>query len=168
MKYPDWIRNFLWLQTYRLQTRKPATAVQRTHAWLIFCDARDPVQLQTAQLLKTQIYPHVCRCIAYEPERVEDWFIPLWHSQLDIRFQAPSNVKGVVVDNHYAYLVQLSPDPHPSIRSLEMLAPVTYRVAINPVNELPHYHLSCKWSVAYNAGEASNRILNQIEKYIPL
>jgi len=168
MKYPDWIRHFLWVQTYRLQTRKPALAVQKTNAWLIFFDARDPHQLQAAQLLKTQIYPRVCRCIAYEPERVEDWFIPMWHSQLDLRWQAPANAKGVVVDNHYAYLIQLSPDPHPSMKSLELLAPVTYRVAINPVKELPHYQLTCRWTEACSAAEASQRIVNYIEKYIRL
>ena len=168
MNYPDWIRNFLWLQTYRLQMKKPATAVQKTSAWLIIFDARDPLQLQTAQLLKTQIYPRVCRCVAFEPERVEDWFIPLWLSQMDMRWQAPSNVKGVVADNHYAYLIQLGSDPHPCMKSLELQAPVTYRVAINPVKELPIYHLTCRWTEACNAAEASRRIVNQIEKYIRL
>lgn len=168
MNYPDWIRNFLWTQTYRLQLRKPAFAVQKTNAWLIMFDARDSFQIQTAQLLKTQIYPRVCRCIAYEPERVEDWFIPLWQSQLDMRWQAPSNVKGVVGDNHYAYLLQLSPNPHPSMKSLELLAPVFYRVAINPDNELPHYQLTCRWKEACSAAESSKRIVNQIETYIRL
>jgi hypothetical protein len=168
MNYPDWIRNFLWLQTSRLQMRKPAQAIQKTNAWLIIFDARDPLQLQTAQLLKTQLYPKICRCIAYEPSRVEDWFIPLWLSQLDIRWQAPSNVKGVVADNHYAYVVQLSSDPHPCMKSLELLAPVNYRVAINADKELPHYHLICRWSDSCSAADASKRIVNQVEKYISL
>jgi hypothetical protein len=168
MKYPDWIRNFLWMQTYHLQMKKPALAIQKTSAWLIIFDARDAHQLQTAQLLKTQIYPRVCRCIAFEPERVEEWFIPLWESQLDMRWQAPPNVKGVVADNHYAYLIQLCPEPHPSMKSLEILAPVTYRVAINPAKELPLYHLTCRWTEACSAAEASKRIVNQIEKYIRL
>lgn len=166
MKFPDWIRNFLWLQTHRLQLRRPAVAIQKTSAWLILFDARDPFQLQTAQLLKTQVYPRVCRCVAFEPERVEDWFIPIWESQLDLRWQAPSNVKGVICDNHYAYLIQLCPNPHPSMQSLELLAPVTYRISVNPVKDHPHHQLTCRWTESCNAPEASKRIVKQIETYI--
>ena len=168
MKAPNWLRQFLWGQTYRLQSRKPAVAVQKTSAWLILLDGRDAIQMQTAQLLKTQVYPRVCRCVTFEPDRVEEWFIPLWQSQLDLRFQSPPNVRGVVGDNHYAFVVQLIPEPHPAMLSLELLAPATYRIGVNSAVDSPYHQLTCRWTGVCDAPEASRRIVSHIEQFIGL
>lgn len=164
MNLPLFIRRKLFARSYQRRLKHlQANKLPSTH-WLVLYDGRNAFQTEMAQGIQAQRHPLPTRCIGFESGLSGVEMHTFDKKSLFSDLRPPLSIQEIAQANEYGFVLQLAPNPEPSLQYLAALVAAEQRIALNPLKNNDLYSVELSWEPC-DAPTAVQRLFNQLKTY---